>query len=90
MPPCNLILRLSPPLLAVGEAEHRGESLSRMLVKLQLVIIFNKYLLPFPDNHGHRTAIRAALASDQNWISTYLSKMLTMLDKQVTHYLIVM
>lgn len=34
------------------------------------------------NNHGHRTAIRAALASDQNWISTYLSKMLTMLDKQ--------
>ena len=40
------------------------------------------FLFPL-DNHGHRTAVRAALASDPNWISSYLSKILPMIAKQV-------
>lgn len=34
------------------------------------------------DNHGHRTAVRAVLASDPNWISKYFSKVLPMIVKQ--------
>ena len=34
------------------------------------------------DNHGHRTAVRAALANDSNWISSYASKVLPMIVKQ--------
>ena len=40
------------------------------------------FLFPL-DNHGHRTAVRAALANDPNWISSYLSKILPMISKQV-------
>lgn len=34
------------------------------------------------DNHGHRTAVRAALANDTKFRSSYLSKVLPMLVKQ--------
>ncbi|XP_028397175.1 protein NipSnap homolog 3B-like [Dendronephthya gigantea] len=34
------------------------------------------------DNHGHRTAVRAALASDENWLSSYITKALSMIEKQ--------
>ena len=36
----------------------------------------------FSDSLGHRASVRQALAKDEKWISSYLSKLLSLLQRQ--------
>ena len=61
--------------------------------KIQLWNIFvmgSKLNLPISENYTHRAEVRASLASNQEWIDEYFSKLLPMLTSQTNVGLISM